>query len=141
MYFPSKKDLWLTIIIWGAIFLSLFVPLNDTDSYFSVWRVLLFVVTIPLLWFWLRTGYLIKDSKLQVIFGPFRKTVLIGDMKKISKSSNPLAAPALSVERLKIDYGNYDVILISPKNEQEFIKLLIKANANIELDENVTSNL
>jgi hypothetical protein len=141
MYFPSKRDLWLTFIIWGAIFLSLFVSLNDTGSYFSLWRVLLFVITIPLMWLWFRTGYMVKDGKLRVIFGPFRKTIMISELKKVAKSSNPLAAPALSVDRLKIDYGNYNGILISPKNEQEFINLLLKENANIELDENVTSNL
>ncbi|WP_047983228.1 PH domain-containing protein [Ornithinibacillus californiensis] len=141
MYFPSKRDLWLTFIIWGAIFLSLFVSLNDTGSYFSLWRVLLLVIIIPLMWLWFKTGYMVKDGKLRVIFGPFRKTIMISELKKVTKSSNPLAAPALSVDRLKIEYGNYNVILISPKNEQEFINLLLKEDVNIELDENVTSNL
>ena len=42
-------------------------------------------------------------------------------------------APALSVDRLEILYSNYKVINISPKDEKEFIRLLVTNNPNIAI--------
>ncbi|WP_010094584.1 PH domain-containing protein [Ornithinibacillus scapharcae] len=98
------------------------------------------LIAILLLWFWFKTAYIVKDGNLRVVFGPFSKVIMISDIQKISKSKNPLAAPALSIDRLKIQYGKYDVLLISPKNEREFIIQLIQENAQIQLDETLRSS-
>lgn len=140
MYFPSKKDIWHTFLMWGTIFIIFFLPLHETESYFSIARLLLLLIAIQLLWFWFRTGYSVKDGKLKAIYGPYSKTVMISDIQKISKSNNLLAAPALAIDRLNIHYGKYDTLLISPKNEQEFIILLLQENVQIQLDDKVRSN-
>lgn len=95
------------------------------------------MITIPLIWIWFRTGYRIKDSNIVIYFGPIRRTIIIDDIKKISKVKHPFTAPALSVDRLEIMYRKYEVVTISPKKEREFIELLLKRNPQIQVDEKI----
>lgn len=133
LYYPSKKDLWLGVIIWATIFVSLMMPIIGRE-----W--VAFAVMSPIagfmIWLWFRTGYLLTDKQIKIMYGPLKKTINISDISKINKSKNPLSAPALSFNRLEIVYGKfYDFTLISPVNEREFILKLLKENPNIQLDE------
>ncbi|MDE5413377.1 PH domain-containing protein [Alkalihalobacterium chitinilyticum] len=135
MHYRSKKDLWLGVIIWATILVSLMMPILGRE-----W--IAFVIAIPIagfmMWLWFGTGYLLAEQQIKVKYGPFKKTIKIGDISKINKSKNPLSAPALSINRLEIVYGKfYDFTLISPVNEREFILELLKENPNIQLDEKV----
>nr|WP_285853726.1 PH domain-containing protein [Oceanobacillus luteolus] len=84
---------------------------------------------------WFGTGYVIQQETLIVKFGPFKKKINIEGIKRISKEKNVWAAPALAADRLRIHYGLYEEISISPKNKEEFVKLLLEKNKKIELDE------
>ena len=145
MYFPSKKDIWFFLLIWSSILVIVLLPFILTESTGTQFissdsvagRILSIVITAPLAWIWFRTGYTIEDGKMKIKFGPFRWTIKIEDIKKINKTRNPFSAPALSIDRLEILYGKYDVVSISPKNEHEFVELLLKENSRILVDEKV----
>lgn len=50
-----------------------------------------------------------------------------------SNTKNPIAAHALSFDRLEIVYGSYETEIISPKNKEQFINLVKSKNPHIEI--------
>ncbi|MDQ0257100.1 hypothetical protein J2S74_004546 [Evansella vedderi] len=133
MYFPSKKDVWLTLIVWGSI-LVVVVPAIIEQQIVGLFIALPIAFFIG--WLWFTTGYTIEKANLKIKFGPFRKTVHIQEIRKINKTKNPISAPALSIDRIEIIYGKFnDMVFISPRKEREFVQLLLKENPDIVLDE------
>lgn len=123
MYFPSKKDWFFTIIIWGLSIGSVTLYLLNPNAPTSA----LFVVcgfVFLLMWIWFGTGYKVEDGNIKVYYGPLRMTVKITEIRKMEKVKSPFTAPALSINRLDIMYGDYKTIQVSPEREEEFIKLL-----------------
>ena len=143
LYFPSKRDRWFFFIIWGTIafinLLPLFLGDSTGNQFISsdtiVGSIFIVLISIPLIWIWFNTGYLIEASILKIKFGPFRWTIKITSINKINKVKHPFNAPALSVHRLELQYGNYDIVCVSPKNIGQFIELLLRENPDIQVDE------
>lgn len=131
MYFPSKKDMWLFVIIWATIFVCIIPAVVNQEL---VGLLIGLPIAIFLGWFWCATGYTIEKEELIIRFGPFKKVIRITDISKINKTKNPFSAPALSLDRIEIVF-KYDYVHISPKREREFIELLLKDNPEIQLDE------
>lgn len=131
MYFPSKKGILLSIILWGSAF-ACFLPILTGRDYgtlfFSV------PLAVFLLWSWFSTGYHIADGKLLIRSGPVKKSIAIHEIRSIARSRNPLASYALSMDRLEIIYGStFDMILISPKHQDQFIEMLKQIHPPIEI--------
>lgn len=64
-----------------------------------------------------------------------KKRISIKDIRKISRTKNPLAAPALSYDRLEILYGSqFQAELVSPKDKQQFVSLLKSIHPQIEVE-------
>jgi hypothetical protein len=63
---------------------------------------------------------------LVIKYGPFKKIIPLNTIKSVKKTMNPLSSPALSLKRLEIIYGQYNMVLISPKDRDEFMKILSK---------------
>ena len=131
LYFPSKKDVWLYPIIWGSIIVC-FIPIFTGSDL----KVLFFTIPCAFLlgWTWFKTGYEVTPGYVTVQSGPIKKKIPIYEIKKISKTKNPLSAPALSLDRLEINYGQFGMALVSPKDKQKFISLLTSINSKIEVD-------
>jgi hypothetical protein len=141
MKFPSKVDVWLAIPIWGALllviivgFLSMFSANMNMQE-----RVVLFLVhfALPcfLIWMLTTTCYIIDERNLVIQYGPFKKTVPLESIKRVRRTSNPLSSPALSLKRLEIVYSDHKTVLISPKDREEFMRMLQKRcpNAVVEI--------
>ncbi|WP_200416235.1 PH domain-containing protein [Virgibacillus salexigens] len=133
MVFPSKKDRWLSTLLWVIAGLGFFIPLVNGDI-ISAFVILPFALF--LLWFWFRTDYCIKKDKIKIRYGPIRQTVLIKDIKTIIKArKNPFAAaPSLSLDRIVLHCGKFDVTSISPRDQEEFLKSVLEINPEIEID-------
>ncbi len=145
MYFSSKKDIWLALIIWGVILLMILINIFGGEP--SGWQIItynsilgyiisLLIITL-LLWLWFGTGYKVEKGLIQIKYGPFSSKVKIEEIKKLSATRNPLAAPALSIDRIEILYGTYDIAIVSPKNIVGFIQILVYENPTIKVDENL----
>ncbi|MFB9973325.1 hypothetical protein FPQ10_05850 [Allobacillus sp. SKP2-8] len=149
MYFPSKKDLLFFLIFWGIILFLVGVYFVGGEpsgfqliAYDSLIGIIINVLLIGfLLWIWFGTGYLVEDGKIVIRSGPFKTTVPIGEIKKLSKTKNPFSAPALSINRMEILYGHYKVALISPDHEEKFVVMLLEENPRIELDEKLKNHI
>jgi membrane protein YdbS with pleckstrin-like domain len=132
MKFPSKKDWWLTIIIWGAMLFAMgsgiYSLIFEESNFIDFVIVLILSVMLPvfLLWMWLTTYYVLDESNLVIKYGPFKKIIPLNTIKSVKKTMNPLSSPALSLKRLEIIYGQYNMVLISPKDRDEFMKILSK---------------
>lgn len=144
MYFQSRKDLWLSFIFWIIILLlcidgifniqwGIFLVPDILNTYFLRLAFLL-LAGIFLLWIWFKTGYLINQSNLTIYFGPIKKKINIHEITSIRTVKDPFIAPALSIDRIEIHYGNYRTIRISPKNKLTFTQQLQKISASIKIE-------
>src|SRR5690625_133442 len=138
MNFLAKKDVWFTVIVWGSLSFMVLIYIfggepvgNQFITYKSIPGYIIGILMVTLLlWLWFGTGYQIKRDMLSIRFGPFRKSIKINDIKTISSIGS-----SLSVEKLTIHYGKYDVISVSPKSKIQFIDFLLAINPNIQLDD------
>jgi hypothetical protein len=70
----------------------------------------------------LATHYTLEPRQLLVRSGPFKWKVPIKDITSITATSNPLSSPALSLDRLRIEYGRGSAIMVSPRNKDQFLR-------------------
>jgi len=81
------------------------------------------------------TYYVLSDSDLRIKCGFFSDlTIKIDSIRSVSETNNPLSSPAASLDRLAIEYGKFDTVMISPKHKIEFINHLLRINPKIELN-------
>lgn len=76
------------------------------------------------LWIIVSTRYLMLDDELRVRCGPWRWSVPIAQITSIKPAGNRLVSPALSIDRLRIDYGESRSIVISPEPRADFLRQL-----------------
>ena len=130
--FQSKKDIWLAVLIWGVIILMFFMMITEQN-------IVVYIVGILnnalLLWLWFGTNYKIDDENLIVKSGPFKSTIDIKSIKKLRATKTLLAGPALSIDRIEIQYKRYDSVIVSPKEKNKFIESLLSKNKSIEVDD------
>lgn len=131
MYFPSIRDKWLTVIIWGICLAGIILPIINGQFIASI---MMLILASLLLWFWFRTGYKIDGEKIKIYYGPIRQTIHISDIKLIIISKMPLTAPALSFKRIQISSGKFDIVSISPQNRDQFISMLLDIRPDISID-------
>jgi hypothetical protein len=125
--FSSKIDLWLLILLLAAVAgcLAVTVELWAQISGPLWWVGLLLLPGILLpLWLLLSTRYSMSDSDLDIRCGPFHWNVPIADITAITPSGTWEASPALSLDRLRIDYGAGQSVIISPEHRDAFVKQL-----------------
>lgn len=146
MFFQSRKDLLFFILIWGTIIALVLLTVLNLESTGNqlipsdsiVGYIFTFLLTIPLIWIWFGTGYIIENDKLFFKFGPIKSHINIKEIKTIRKVKSPFTAPALAINRIRITYGNLtEVVDVSPKQEKEFIEVLLKKNPEIIKEENI----
>ncbi len=130
MEFPSKKDIGLYPIFFVVIG-ACFAPIFAGREYF------LLFFTIPLailfMWSWFSTKYIVGEERITIKSGFVKKRIFIRDIKQISNTKNPVAAYALSFDRLEIVYGAHQTEIISPKDKEQFINLVKIKNPHIEI--------
>ena len=130
--YRSKISLGILIFIILVFVISGFViiDLNVKNNF----GVAVYVLTILfIVYLFLTTNYTIYNQQTLIVKSGFlmNKKIDINSITKISKTNNPISSPALSLDRIEIFYNKYDSVIISPKDEQEFIQDLHKINSSI----------
>lgn len=139
MKFKSRKDWWLTFIVWLAMLIALgsgvYELIYHTPKLLEFLAIFSLSVILPLfiLWMWLTTFYVIAENNLIIRFGPFKKQIPLDTINSVKKTMNPLSSPALSLKRIEIEYGQYNTILISPIDRDMFINILAKQCKDIKI--------
>ena len=122
--YRSKIDTWLMFVLVAAMAaasISVVTALSARGSA-GWWALFPALIGIGLpLWVLTSTYYRFEDDVLIVRSGPFRWRVPVAKIKAVQATSNPLSSPALSLDRLRIEYGNGRSIMISPAEKEEFL--------------------
>jgi len=134
MIYYSKVSYTLLIVVF-LVFFGPLVP-NFISNGFNGNTTLVFLAMVVLYGFilhmFLNTTYKIEMGKLYIKCGFFKyNPVNIGEIKKVSKSSNIISSPAASFDRIEITYGKFDELIISPKYKTKFVEDLQKINPGI----------
>jgi cellobiose-specific phosphotransferase system component IIB len=130
--YNSKIGLELVIplvLIFGSV---LALTISEKPSWIGI------AILLPVILFvahmFVTTNYTINNDELTIKCGfLFNKTIDIKTIKKITETNNPLSSPATSLDRIEINYGKFDSIIISPKHKFEFINDIKKLNPNVEV--------
>lgn len=131
----SKIDTWLLVVLRSAIIVSLVAAVSVALVLPApnAWAVAL-LVAVPgtLLPFWLlsSTYYRIETGRLFISCGPVRLWVQLADITAITPTNNPLSSPALSLDRLRIEYGRGKSVMVSPRDKEAFVQDLRAAGAS-----------
>ncbi|OMP67853.1 PH domain-containing protein [Domibacillus epiphyticus] len=145
MVFPSKKSIWMSLVIW-IIILTCILPsilsiepigvimLPEILNNKVITTIILLIPAIYLLWIWFGTRYEIQQSILNVHFGPYKKIIDIGTISTIRQTKNPFIDPALSGDKIEINYNEFETINISPKDKEAFLRQILKINPHIKID-------
>lgn len=124
----------LLVIVMGFVtFQSIYGIIQNPLSPSYSTLVLALSINAILIWMIASTRYKVLGDKLVVRSGPIRKTIPIADITDVAPSKNLLSSPALSFNRLVINYkGGF--VYISPERREEFIRLLLSKNPQIVLN-------
>jgi len=124
--YKSKTDTWLLAVLALSIAVSLFAAIATLFAgTAAAWPVAAFIAVIGVglpIWLLLSTRYTLESHQLKVHSGPFKWHIKVADITSITPSSNPLSSPALSLDRLRINYGSGRSLMISPRNKEQFIR-------------------
>jgi hypothetical protein len=124
--FPSRIDGALALVALAPLLGGL-VIVGTLASRLPVFPGRGFVVAVPLgaltlvVWVLLTTRYTLEAGCLGVRSGPFSWVIALKDIRAISRTRDPHTAPALSLQRLRIEYGAGRSIMVSPAEEAQFL--------------------
>ena len=130
--FKSKKDSWIVGITYFASIICLYGVFHvlsestSTESLFIAIFLLLVGFIFPI-WLLVSLRYKVDQKSLKVTCGPFRWNIPLDEIKSVKPSRLTASAPALSLDRLLITYGNGNVILVSPTDKSGFISAIGKS--------------
>lgn len=133
--FRSRIDLWVLVVLLTVVAASLLgfaniLTLIQRGMAGSRWPsiavlgVLCTVGTAVPLWLLLTTRYRMSDEMLDVRSGLFHRSIPIRDIVDVSRARTSGLSPALSSDRLRIEYGDGRHVIISPENKTAFLRSL-----------------
>lgn len=128
--YKSKIDWWLGLPLLYPIFLSVSSMIEGK------WMGYIGISVIILLIFFISktTRYIINENQL-IVKSMFivNERIEIYKIRKIEKTNSILSSPALSLDRIAVQYNKFDEVYISPEEKQLFVEELLKINPEIEV--------
>lgn len=122
-WYPSKIDWWLGLVLALAPLACLVGALATVRAGEGIvvsFGGIAFITAIYLgLVFPMRYG--VDDESLVVRFGLVRHRIAIAGITEVRPTRNPLSSPALSLDRLRIEYAGGKAIMISPREREAFL--------------------
>lgn len=130
--FRSKVDTWLVLLVvaTGAMAIASCFPMIRIGSGGALAiaaGLVALVVGFPA-WLLAATHYTFEEEALGIRSGPFRWTIPYSDISDVKPSRSVLSSPALSLDRLRIEYAGKS-ILISPVDRASFVQELERRRA------------
>jgi hypothetical protein len=77
-------------------------------------------------WTLLGTYYTLDATTLTAHSGPFNWAVPLREIRSVEPTRDPRSGPALSFDRLRIEFGPGRVLMISPREKDEFLAELTR---------------
>ena len=130
--FRSKVDVWLAVVVVGALpaVAVLAAPSLSAASWsqLAMWTA---PGAILMAWLYWSTTYKFDGSDLVVRSSGLLWRVPLREIRTIAPTHNPLSSPALSLNRLRIDYGPLKSIMVSPTHRERFLRELEGRRASV----------
>lgn len=129
MIYYSKIDLWLVIVLLLGLSPAILPLFWDFDwiSFLIDVAVVVFLVEM-----FRHTKYVIDGDQLIVKTGfLLSESCDIHQILSVKRTRTFLSAPALSLDRLRIDVKGGKLFVISPRRKKEFVEHLLKINPEI----------
>ena len=127
--FRSKVDRWLMILLIAIMAFEMVVMMiaamqadHAGDATLLIFAGLGVGALIG--WLVLSTQYVVDKEMLRIVAGPFRWKIRLDEITCVEETRNPLSSPALSLDRLKVHYGNGKRNMISPADKTGFLKAI-----------------
>jgi len=125
MVYRSKIGAWLAILIGGAMAAVVvacveLIARNPPGMMLQLFAILLVGLGLPA-WILISTRYQLTREALLVRCGPGRWRIPLQDITRVTPSRSWASSPALSLDRLCIEYGSH-ALLISPRDADAFLR-------------------
>lgn len=131
--FPSKLDGWLAVVVVvpavAALGIAGALLVSDMPARVPIAVLLGALGGVLPLWVIGATRYTVGEGQLRIVSGPFRWRVALRDIRTVRPTRNPLSSPALSLDRLRIEYGAAKWIMVSPHDQEAFVRALRRHGA------------
>ena len=129
--YKSKVDLWLILVIFGTIAVSVIPTLLFSWYYTAALTAVLILIVAPPIF---GTRYKITGNTLTVKCGYFPAgNHDISLIATIKPTRTILSAPASSLDRIEIRFVNHSSVVISPYDKLKFINHLRSINPDIDI--------
>ena len=124
--YRSKVDTQLGIVLAGVPLASLFASWELVHApvpgrWLLAVPILLLGVCLPLSLL-LFTTYRVSDTLRRIRSGLFRWDVPIHAISKVEATNDPSSSPALSLDRLRIAYGDGKSVMVSPLEKDDVLR-------------------
>ena len=131
--YRAKIDVWMGAILGFAVLAMISAPVTAWLKTGNPRSLLVGLVVVPgvalVVWIVLSTTYTLEGRQLIVRSGPFRWRIDTADIKSIApvrgigmRIRRSRSSPALSMDRLEIVYGADKRLMISPDEQDAFLK-------------------
>jgi hypothetical protein len=131
--FPSKLDAWLAVVVVVPALVALGIAgtllVGDMPARVPIALLLAALGGVLPLWVIGATRYTVGGGELRIVSGPFRWRVALRDIRAVRPTRKPLSSPALSLDRLRIEYGEQKWIMVSPRDHDAFVRTLRRHGA------------
>ena len=138
----SKKDAWILIVVAlaglviavAAAYHVVTSGLNQPASWILLISLLLYLAVAAIIVY--PVSYEIGRAELCIRAGWMHSQIMLSSIEAVSPTRNPASAPALSLDRLRIDYqknGRPTFILVSPEDKFGFLSGLVRYDEDLEL--------
>jgi hypothetical protein len=141
MIYKSKKDTWLIVVIMASMLVAVVAGANLILFAPAIWEramgmVILFAILIPIL-LTAPVSYTIDRDNIHVRGGYKYWTIPIQNILAVRPSRLWIASPALSMDRLEIEYKDWEgtsLLLISPERTDQFLDELAGLDPELVLE-------
>ena len=126
--YKSKIDTWLLLVLLVSTF-SCIVAAYAIMQQGSVVGTIIGLLIITLgaglpLWILVSTKYVVSDDSILVRSGSFSWSIQISSISSVQETRNPLSSPALSLDRMQLEYDAGKKMMISPADKAGFRKAI-----------------
>lgn len=128
--FRTRVDWWMALILIGTAALPVILMIREYNLTGQIeWGMMIMLwILVPLFVMLSDIRYILYPEHLKVCCGFFGVVrIPYSAITNIRKTMNPLSSAAMSLKRIQIDYrknGRNEMILISPKDRDLFIRIL-----------------
>lgn len=126
-WYPSKVDWWLVPLLClpplSAVIVCITSAVAGETTALLIGIVTLLSVVALYLGLVVPIRYGVDDTHLIVRFGVCRQRVPLANITEVYPTHNPLSSPALSLDRLHVQYGQgfFKAVMISPADRDGFL--------------------